>query len=342
LNATVTTIDVSRRGVVRVEAASLARDVLCVTAKRVIIAAGAIETTRLALLLDRRNSGVITSVSPKLGSFFADHLSVPVAEILVKNRKRLNTVVGYRFGKGGSMRNLRFELSNETPLRHVLPPSFCHISFETTSEGGFDALKAMYRSLQMKRIPSFSVLTSLLKSTPWLAQAAWWRFVHHRLLYPSDARIRAHMVIEQSAREENKITLSATKVDELGVPLIEIDWSVNKQDVQHLTKSTDAFEATWRNTNLSQLGDWVRRPEGEAEQDLLMGGGIYHPTGSTRMARSASEGVVDKDLRLFNVPEIQLLATSVLPNGGGANPTMMLMLLALRCVQQHRKNGRET
>jgi choline dehydrogenase-like flavoprotein len=37
-------------------------------------------------------------------------------------------------------------------------------------------------------------------------------------------------------------------------------------------------------------------------------------------------------LRVHTVPNLQLLATSVLPTGGGANPTMMLMLLAMRCV----------
>jgi choline dehydrogenase-like flavoprotein len=55
------------------------------------------------------------------------------------------------------------------------------------------------------------------------------------------------------------------------------------------------------------------------------------------MSATPAEGVVDKDLNLFGVDNVQLLATSVLPTGGGANPTMMLLLLAMRCVNQHAK-----
>ncbi|WP_429410836.1 GMC oxidoreductase [Paraburkholderia sp. WSM4174] len=53
------------------------------------------------------------------------------------------------------------------------------------------------------------------------------------------------------------------------------------------------------------------------------------------MGACPADGVVDKNLNLFGVANFQLLATSVLPTGGGANPTMMLLLLGMRCVNQH-------
>ena len=59
--------------------------------------------------------------------------------------------------------------------------------------------------------------------------------------------------------------------------------------------------------------------------------GLY----STRMGRDAASGVIDRDLRLFAMPQVQLLSTAAFPTGGGANPTMTLFLLALRCVAQH-------
>jgi choline dehydrogenase-like flavoprotein len=39
-------------------------------------------------------------------------------------------------------------------------------------------------------------------------------------------------------------------------------------------------------------------------------------------------------LRPFRLRNTTVLSTSVLPNGGGANPTMMLMLLAFRCIDR--------
>ena len=62
--------------------------------------------------------------------------------------------------------------------------------------------------------------------------------------------------------------------------------------------------------------------------------GIHHPSGSTRMANTKEEGVVDKDLNVFSINNLKILSTSVFPSGGGANPTMTLMMLGLRYVDQ--------
>lgn len=143
-----------------------------------------------------------------------------------------------------------------------------------------------------------------------------------------------HMVIEQEPVSENQIALSASRKDAFGSPLAEMNWSVSERDAQNLTDAVSAFEKTWAASDLSKLAKLVRRPDGEAEAELSKGGGIYHPGGSTRMAWQPSEGVVNKDLEVFRLPNLRLVATSVLPTGGGANPTMYLMMLAFRCVDQ--------
>jgi choline dehydrogenase-like flavoprotein len=316
-------------------AQSAGGDRITIRADRLIVAAGAIETSRLALLIDQQNGGVVSAVSPALGRYFSDHLSVPVARIDVSKSKRLNRIIGFRFGGGGAMRNIRFELSNGTALRQALPPSFTHIAFETEKAGGFDALRELFRYLQMRRVPPPGVFVNLVKNLPWLARAVWWRFFEKRLLFPDGAIIQAHVVTEQVPTAESRITLSTTRFDQFGIPLAEIDWKVTGKDTENLHMTTDAVETMWLSTEFAALGGWKRRDAQSIERDMIDGGGIFHPTGSTRMGRSAEEGVVDHDLRLFSLPRIQLLSTSVLPTGGGANPTMMLMLLGMRCVEKH-------
>jgi choline dehydrogenase-like flavoprotein len=95
---------------------------------------------------------------------------------------------------------------------------------------------------------------------------------------------------------------------------------------------------TWESSPLSRIASWKPLDEQDIWANVEASEGIFHPTGSTRMGTDAANGVVDKDLYLFGVPNIQLLATSVLPTGGGANPTMMLLLLGMRCVDQHRRS----
>lgn len=336
LNATVTEIlaDAGGSGV-RVLARSPGGDSLRVTAPKLIVAAGSIETTRLALLIDRQNGGVIGRDSPALGRYFTDHLSTGVAEIMPLRQTALNRIIGFRFTSGGGMRNIRFELAGSAPARTSLPPGFAHVGFETDRPGGFDALRELFRWLQMRRLPPPGVLVDLARNTPWLARAVWWRFVHKRLLFPAHARLIVHMVIEQHASPDNRITLSQTETDPFGVPLAEIFWRVLPEDIDILNRSTDLFEETWNSTGFATYGTWISHAREAVGEDIVRSGGIYHPTGSTRMGRSADEGVVDRDLRLFACPQIQLVSTSVLPSGGGANPTMMLLLLALRCVDQH-------
>ena len=48
-------------------------------------------------------------------------------------------------------------------------------------------------------------------------------------------------------------------------------------------------------------------------------GGIHHPSGSTKMAKDNKEGVVNKNLQIFNIENSYVLSTSVFPTGGQSN-----------------------
>ncbi|MDM0112747.1 GMC oxidoreductase [Variovorax sp. J22R133] len=337
LHATVTEMSVAQGKLQNIRARAEDGSVITVEANSFIIAAGAIETTRLALLLDHQNEHIISKASPTLGRYFSDHLSVEVAELKPIALRSLNRIVGFRFEKNGTMRNLRFELAEQSPARADLPPCFAHIGFRTEQSGGFVALREFFRHVQRLKLPPPRVFARMAVAIPWLSRAVWWRVVEKRLLFPSAAPLVAHMVIAQESHIHNRITLSGAHRDVFGVPRAQVEWSVTEKDVANLTKAVDAFEAMWKNSGLAHLAHWVRRPSGDAEMDLAKGGGIYHPTGSTRMGATACKGVVDCDLRVHAVPNVQLLSTSVLPTGGGANPTMTLMLLAMRCVEGFEK-----
>ncbi len=343
LNATVIGLDADAGGAgVQVRARAPEGQTLTVSAPRLIIAAGAIETTRLALLLDRGCDGAIRRTSPDLGRFFTDHISLPVADIEPLNGAALNRIVGYRFGASGSMRNLRFELAPQSATRREAPPNFAYVGFEPPRTGGFEALHGLFKSVQIGQLPPARVVGEGLRHLPWLIRAAWWRLAYKRLLYPSGVPLQAYIVAEQRADRRNRISLSETRRDQYGVPLPVLDWRLADADYDGLERAAALLEETWTGSGLARLGRFRRRPVGRA---TARPADKYHPTGSTRMGRDASCGVVDRDLRLFARPQVQLLATSVLPTGGGANPTLMAFLLALRCVEQHAQaqpHGRKT
>ncbi|MBF7012788.1 GMC oxidoreductase [Novosphingobium resinovorum] len=335
-NAHVTDIHSSVDGVI-VHATSINGDKIDINARKLIIAAGAIETTRLALLIDRTHENAVSSISPAVGRYFSDHISIEVGEIDPLDRSKLNEIIGFRFGPNGSMRNIRFELAPDASVRKTLPPSFTHIGFASETRGGFDVLREIYQYLQRRCLPPLGVGIELLSNMPWLLRAVWWRFKKKRLLFPQGARLLVHVVIEQEPIPENRISLSETRHDIFGTPLAEIHWNISELDKKNLLNTAKLFLKSWNESDFSKLGKFNLFNEDEVCTSLADTGGIFHPTGSTRMSADPSFGAVDPDLNLFGVPNVQLLATSVLPTGGGANPTMMLLLLTLRCVDQHRK-----
>ncbi|WP_284126629.1 GMC oxidoreductase [Parerythrobacter aestuarii] len=303
-----------------------------IAAKRVIIAAGAIETTRLVWLLDRAMGGAVAHESPSLGSYFSDHLSVEVGRIVPRDRSALNRLFGFRFAPSGMMRNLRFERSGDVP-------GFVHVGYDTDGSSGFDHLRGAMQQVQRRRLPRLADIGGLSRNAPWLARAVKWRFLDKQQLFPDRAELVVHAVIEQLPDPENRITLSDKRTDMHGTPLPVIDWKVTPQDAANLQALADIFESGWQGGEVARMGAFERFSQTEVADALVHSGGIYHPTGSTRMGTTPAEGVVDADLCLFAEPRVQLCSTSVLPSGGGANPTMTALLLAMRLAAQHGRTS---
>ena len=75
-------------------------------------------------------------------------------------------------------------------------------------------------------------------------------------------------------------------------------------------------------------------PEAQWRLRLVEAADIFHPGGTTRMAASRSQGVVDSDLRAFSIGNLYVVSTSTFPSGGSANPSFMLLAFALRAARQ--------
>jgi choline dehydrogenase-like flavoprotein len=307
--------------------------VLLVTAREIVIAAGAIESTRLLLLADRQHDCRIFAPDGVLGRYFYDHLSIPTAKLADVRHKELNQIIGFSF-EGAVMRNLRFEPSAELRAAQNIKAGFVHIGFATDKPTRFDALRDVFRKLQRRVLPGLSDVAGLPRAAPWLARAVWWRFIEKRLLFPDGAAFKVHIVTEQEPRADNRIGLSSRRVDPFGCPLATVDWKVHDNDAANVLATTEAFMAAWSAGILSHLGRIELNLPNDLKRSLAGGGGVYHPGGSVRMGADATRGVVDADFRTFRVPNVSVLSTATFPTGGGANPTMMLMMAALRAADR--------
>ncbi len=299
-------------------------------AREVVLCAGAIESTRLLLVAAGQQLAPVLAGRRWLGRGFHDHLSIHVAEVVPSDARRLNRLAGFRF-QGQTMRSYRLELTAAAQARLTIPSAWMHIGFESLVPTGFDALRGIMQRVQKGRPPEASQLMALMSDLPYLARLGWWRLVRKQLFWPQPARYMVTVVSEQLPRLENHISLSSER-DPLGQPLPSIHWTVDQTDMEPIRQATLQLQAYWQEHCEAPIGplrllidpQQPINPDGTALTD------IFHPGGTTRMAATAEEGVVDGQLRVFGTRNLSVLSTSVFPTGASANPTMTLLLLALR------------
>jgi choline dehydrogenase-like flavoprotein len=68
----------------------------------------------------------------------------------------------------------------------------------------------------------------------------------------------------------------------------------------------------------------------ERMADLVPQGG--HHIGTTRMGVSPNEGVTDEYGRVWNSRNLYIAGSALFPRSGAANPTLMIVALALRAA----------
>jgi choline dehydrogenase-like flavoprotein len=67
-----------------------------------------------------------------------------------------------------------------------------------------------------------------------------------------------------------------------------------------------------------------------------------HPSGTTRMADDPAHGVVDANAQVHGVRGLYIAGGSIFPTNGHANPTMMIVILAIRLAERLRQRLRQT
>lgn len=135
------------------------------------------------------------------------------------------------------------------------------------------------------------------------------------------------IAIEQEPRLNNKVALS-NKTDRHGKRMVEIFWdSVSKREKQTVI---EAVKAVGRESMLTQTG-LCRVSESLTNGEIFdQDDSINHHIGTTRMASSKKQGVVDSNLKIFGVENLFLSGSSVFPTSSIVNPTYTIIALSLR------------
>jgi len=135
-------------------------------------------------------------------------------------------------------------------------------------------------------------------------------------------------------KDKNRISLDFLNKDKFGVPRILLDWSVDYQDKKTALVCMQQLGKLFLESNIGRVGIFEYLYNQYSEVDEEYGGACCvtggHHMGGTPMGVTADSGVVDSNLKVFNVDNLWIGGSSIFPSGGHVNPTLTIVQFALR------------
>ena len=142
--------------------------------------------------------------------------------------------------------------------------------------------------------------------------------------------------LEQSPNRESRVYLS-NELDKLGLRKVKLNWTFNKIE----RRSADLLMALAADAlQISRIGtlkmDLQLYNFSERLPFDLRGG--QHHSGTTRMAKTPNQGVVDENLKVFGTKNLFVCGSSVFPTNGWVNPTFTIVALSFRLADYISKS----
>lgn len=336
LDATVVdfTLDSERGQLESVRAQNFKGRTLNVQAEQFVVAAGAIESTRLLLWLDARSNNRAFAGCRALGRYFQDHLKADVATISRQDQDLSNRLFGYHF-VNGTRRSLHLDLTPAAQERDQSGSAFVYAAMDL-SESRLERIKRVARGLQ-NRQTGFADIIGLAGDASLVAKSAYWRYIRRQIYMPSDVSLHVQIAIEQAPKWSNFIALAPER-DRLGLPKAALNWQPSADD-EHTFRSTALrLRNYWRRTGLDQRCQLVWADDANPTPFIDLAEAYAHPSGTTRMGLVPATSVVDPDMTCHAVPNLSVASASTFPTAGSANPTLTILAFALRLADKLSAN----
>jgi choline dehydrogenase-like flavoprotein len=294
-------------------------------ASTVVVCAGGIENARLLLCSNDVVAQGLGNTNDLVGRFLMDHPRGPVARFHIKQGKAvLNRYGPFKsHAAGANLYQFGARLSPALQRSEQLPNCAIWVSKHNAPDDPWDALR---RFLCGKANVRQDLLTILINNDL-IFRGLKQRLLLYRSLTRKLDALFLEAMCEQLPNPSSRITLSDRR-DRLGMRVPRIDWRVSEGEARAMRRTTELMVEQLSRIGLEPpvLEDWVR--DGAMFPQTVQD--IAHPTGTTRMAHDPARGVVDTQCQVHGVSGLFIGGSSVFPTAGHANPTQMIVALALR------------
>ncbi len=297
-----------------------------VIAPNVVLCAGGIENARLLLASNRTAPAGLGNQNDLVGRFLMDHPRGSVASFAAADYGRLRRHFGahnVRCPTGNQLFYQGMRLGPAIQRREGLLNCAVWLTEMVAPDDPWSALKRVLRDRAVPRQDALAIMSNLGLFT---------RGIHRHLIRRQGLPrkfldLRLSCIVEQRPDRDSRVTLSE-RLDRFGVPMLRVDWRVNEQEQRTVRRMAELVAAGLEGAGNARpvLDDWVRNAEGFPSEYR----DVAHPTGTTRMSADPSSGVVDADCQVHGINGLYVAGSSVFPTGGHANPTQMIVALAVR------------
>ena len=303
LHANVIDLEANEAGtrIRRVRAATLTGRQLSVEANVYVLAAGAIENTRLLLVSDTVQTAGLGNQHDLVGRFFMDHQEVGTGYLVLTDH--MDALAAYQ---GGRAVMSVLALSREAQRRHKL------LNVSVSLVSGSLTRRSAAGGLPLGIGPGIARIDRLDGGSARAPSGS------------PHAYARSIARAETSPNPESRVTLDED-VDALGLRRARLQWKLTDDDRLNIWRSMEVIAQELARTRRGR----VLFDEDESDPWLGWQGGSHH-MGTTRMNDDPQRGVVDRNGRVHGLTNLYISGSSIFPTVGFANPTLTIVALTLR------------
>ncbi len=334
LHANVTHLNTDEQGtkLESVEISTLDKRVSLIKAKVVILCCGGVENARLLLASNRILKNGVGNKNDMVGRFLMDHPGSLLGTFDPKKSQAISERFGSYFLKSSNDYNvyqhglaLAPELQEKEQLLNAAA-FLIEVAAEDNPWNSFRRLKTVLRQRKLTKSACLDVF-NILRHLPFVLWGAYRLLVRGQPPIAKVDEMLLYSLVEQNPDPESRVTLSDQK-DRLGMSISKLNWQISDLEKRTVSRLAHLIDQEFERLNLPKLklSDWLSK-DGDWRSNFI---DRAHPTGTTRMSNHPEDGVVDPNCQVHELEGLFISGSSVFPTTGHANPTLMIVAMAIR------------
>ena len=311
-----------------------------VSARRFVLACGAIENARLLLVSRDVEPHGIGNARDQVGRFFMEHPTGRIGKVETDAPAGLWALFQKRFMKRDVPLAPLLRLSDEVQRERQALNSIVTFKLQRDPKHGVALGNKLYHNLKHSLHPNRRgrALDHLYRGVRgWFHRTVREPLEHARARY---AGAGLYLIVrgEQAPNPDSRVVLS-DKHDALGNRRADLDWRLSDLDKHTARVFAGVFDAEMKRmgqTGVTPSG-WLADPGTAWPVDPTVGNhpiAGYHHLGGTRMGTDPATSVVDAECRVHGYANLWVAGSSTFATAGWANPTLTLVALAIRLAER--------